>query len=379
MAAAPSSFRRGAHRRAPSTTSATTRSTRRVCRQHRELLRRRPGADRRSPDRFASTASTPGRVLRPAGHDGGHAGRQLQPRHAAAHRERRSQDRRSSRTRCSARRCSCSTTPSQAATSAVGSMSTSTRSRRRPSRPPASAGSLDIGQYQVGPLRYLRFNYTTGDAAGPEHDRQGDARRLRPGSRRTTRAARVHALGQRRHRQEALAHQHAADTGQARGGRGRDQERCCSRASWGSRGDELFCARQISNVGAFLGGNANNGAHYANGLTAMFIATGQDVANISESHAGVTYSQLLDNGDYYWSVTLTSLIVATHGGGTGLPTQRECLEMLGCYGTGKVESSPRSARPSSWPARRRSAAPCSTATGYRATTVSAATRRERGQ
>ena len=104
----------------------------------------------------------------------------------------------------------------------------------------------------------------------------------------------------------------------------------------GVEGHELFFARQISNVGSFLGGNANNGAHYANGLTAIFIATGQDVANISESHAGVTYSQLLDNGDYYWSVTLTSLIVATHGGGTGLPTQRECLEMLGCYGTGKV-------------------------------------------
>jgi hydroxymethylglutaryl-CoA reductase (NADPH) len=104
----------------------------------------------------------------------------------------------------------------------------------------------------------------------------------------------------------------------------------------GVEGHELFFARQVSNVGSFLGGNANNGAHYANGLTAIFIATGQDVANISESHAGVTYSQLLDNGDYYWSVTLTSLIVATHGGGTGLPTQRECLEMLGCYGTGKV-------------------------------------------
>jgi Hydroxymethylglutaryl-coenzyme A reductase len=88
---------------------------------------------------------------------------------------------------------------------------------------------------------------------------------------------------------------------------------------------------------SFLGGNANNGAHYANGLTAMFIAAGQDVANISESHAGVTYSQLLDDGDYYWSITLTSLIVATYGGGTGLTTQRECLELIGCYGAGKVK------------------------------------------
>jgi hydroxymethylglutaryl-CoA reductase (NADPH) len=58
---------------------------------------------------------------------------------------------------------------------------------------------------------------------------------------------------------------------------------------------------------------------------------------VSESHAGITYSQLLDSGDYYWSVTLPSLIVATHGGGTGLATQREGLEMLGCTGPGTVD------------------------------------------
>jgi hydroxymethylglutaryl-CoA reductase (NADPH) len=68
----------------------------------------------------------------------------------------------------------------------------------------------------------------------------------------------------------------------------------------------------------------------------MFIATGQDVANISESHAGVVYAQLLENGDYYWSITLPALIVATYGGGTSLATQNECLEMLGCVGKGKV-------------------------------------------
>ena len=86
----------------------------------------------------------------------------------------------------------------------------------------------------------------------------------------------------------------------------------------------------------------------------MFIATGQDVANVSESHAGVTYAQLLDNGDYYWSITLPSLIVATYGGGTGLadaarvPRDARLLRR----GQGR-RSSPRSAPPSCWPARRR--------------------------
>jgi hydroxymethylglutaryl-CoA reductase (NADPH) len=68
----------------------------------------------------------------------------------------------------------------------------------------------------------------------------------------------------------------------------------------------------------------------------MFIATGQDVANVSESSAGITYSEINEDGDFYFSITIPSLIVATYGGGTGLATQRECLELLGCYGTGKV-------------------------------------------
>jgi hydroxymethylglutaryl-CoA reductase (NADPH) len=69
----------------------------------------------------------------------------------------------------------------------------------------------------------------------------------------------------------------------------------------------------------------------------MFIATGQDVANVAESHAGLNYAELLDNGDFYWAVTLPSVICATYGGGTGLPTQRDCLEMMDCYGSGKAD------------------------------------------
>lgn len=92
----------------------------------------------------------------------------------------------------------------------------------------------------------------------------------------------------------------------------------------------------VANVGAFLSGANNNGAHSANGITAMFIATGQDVANVSESSAAVVYTELTLEKDLYISITIPSLIVATYGGGTGLATQRECLETLGCYGRGKV-------------------------------------------
>jgi hydroxymethylglutaryl-CoA reductase (NADPH) len=92
----------------------------------------------------------------------------------------------------------------------------------------------------------------------------------------------------------------------------------------------------VANVGAILSGANNNGAHSANGITAMFIATGQDVANVSESSAGIIYVELTEKKDLYISITIPSLIIATYGGGTGLATQKECLQMLGCYGRDKV-------------------------------------------
>jgi hydroxymethylglutaryl-CoA reductase (NADPH) len=92
----------------------------------------------------------------------------------------------------------------------------------------------------------------------------------------------------------------------------------------------------VANVGALLSGANNNGCHSANAITALFIATGQDVANVAEGAAATTYAELTKDGDLYFSITIPSLIVATHGGGTHLPTQRECLALLGCAGAGTV-------------------------------------------
>lgn len=100
--------------------------------------------------------------------------------------------------------------------------------------------------------------------------------------------------------------------------------------------ENLFYHAGVANVGAILSGANNNGLHSANGITAIFIATGQDVANVSESSAGIIYTELTPEKDLYLSITIPSLIVATYGGGTGLATQRECLRILGCEGKGKV-------------------------------------------
>ncbi|GAB3164358.1 hydroxymethylglutaryl-CoA reductase [Telluribacter humicola] len=93
---------------------------------------------------------------------------------------------------------------------------------------------------------------------------------------------------------------------------------------------------RIGHVGSLLSGTNNNGLHSVNGLAALFIATGQDVACLAESSAAITYSEITPVGNLYASVTLPSLVVGTYGGGTGLPTQRECLELMGCYGAGGV-------------------------------------------
>ena len=95
--------------------------------------------------------------------------------------------------------------------------------------------------------------------------------------------------------------------------------------------------RNASSNGATFAGSSYNGGHSANGIAAFFIATGQDEANVVESHTGNVVSEVLDNGDLYMSWTLPSLIVATFGGGTGLPTQNECLRMLDCVGAGKAK------------------------------------------
>ncbi|MCP4897538.1 MAG: hydroxymethylglutaryl-CoA reductase [bacterium] len=101
--------------------------------------------------------------------------------------------------------------------------------------------------------------------------------------------------------------------------------------------ESLHYHSSIANVGAFLSGANNNGCHSPNGITAMFIATGQDVANVAESSSGIIYTELTENRDLYMSLTIPSLIVGTYGGGTALATQRECLELLGCVGRNKVK------------------------------------------
>ena len=88
-------------------------------------------------------------------------------------------------------------------------------------------------------------------------------------------------------------------------------------------------------IGHLQAASAGYSAHAANGLTAIFIATGQDVANVVNSACAITCFEPRPEGVYV-SITLPALTVATVGGGTGLPTQREALSVMGCLGTGRA-------------------------------------------
>jgi hydroxymethylglutaryl-CoA reductase (NADPH) len=90
----------------------------------------------------------------------------------------------------------------------------------------------------------------------------------------------------------------------------------------------------MSTMGGIMSGAIGAQGHYANGLAALYLATGQDVACVAESAIGVTRFELRDDDALYASVMLPNIIVGTVGGGTGLPTQSAALSILGLNGAG---------------------------------------------
>jgi len=192
-----------------------------------------------------------------------------------------------------------------------------------------------IDPYIANNFVYLRFNFSTGDAAGQnmvgratyasynwilEHGKGIEKSYLESNFATDKKASHVNIMRTRGKRVTA----EATIT--------RDVMQQYLRV----KPEQLTHHYGVANVGAFLSGATSNALQSANGITAMFIATGQDVANVAESSAGILYTELTEKRDLYISLTIPSLIVATYGGGTNLATQRECLDILGCWGKGKV-------------------------------------------
>lgn len=195
---------------------------------------------------------------------------------------------------------------------------------------------LNIEQYPVSKMRWLRFNFSTGDAAGQNMVTKA------------TQNATQWILAQNPPGLENFSLAAGLDTDKKHSyinslrtrGKKVVAELVLPKAMMEDvlhvNVQKFYDLRRLSLTGANLAGSINNGAHSANGITAVFIATGQDVANVAESSCAQYFGEILENGDFYYSITIPALIVATYGGGTGLPTQKECLEMMDCFGKDKV-------------------------------------------
>lgn len=99
--------------------------------------------------------------------------------------------------------------------------------------------------------------------------------------------------------------------------------------------EQLIKSSSIGSAGLLLTGSIGQSCHFANAITAMSIALGQDPACASESHIGIARGTLLEDRSVHLTVTLPNMLVATVGGGTKLPSQKACLDLMGLAGNGK--------------------------------------------
>jgi hydroxymethylglutaryl-CoA reductase (NADPH) len=82
-------------------------------------------------------------------------------------------------------------------------------------------------------------------------------------------------------------------------------------------------------LGSIAAGAMGFNAHYANVLSAFFLATGQDPAHVVGGSTGVTCIEPRENGSVYMSIFLPDAPLGATGGGTSLSTQSEALKILG--------------------------------------------------
>lgn len=99
--------------------------------------------------------------------------------------------------------------------------------------------------------------------------------------------------------------------------------------------EQMLAYARLAQLGALMSGQIGAQGHYANGLAAFYIATGQDAACVAESAVGISRMEQRDGG-LFVSATLPNILVGSVGGGTSLPSQSAGLHILGLAGPGKA-------------------------------------------
>ena len=91
-------------------------------------------------------------------------------------------------------------------------------------------------------------------------------------------------------------------------------------------------SRRLAEQDGMVGYNIN----VANAIAAIFVATGQDLASIHESAVGILDLEKKEGG-LALKLKLPNLVIGTIGGGTHISRQKEVLELMACYGSGKID------------------------------------------
>ena len=99
--------------------------------------------------------------------------------------------------------------------------------------------------------------------------------------------------------------------------------------------DELLDLAFVGTHGAVASGMQSVAFTPATAIAAMFIATGQDVGMVGTSSMAHGTAYRVDGG-LHVAVRLSSVEVATVGGGTAYPYAQAWLRLMGCDGPGKV-------------------------------------------
>jgi hydroxymethylglutaryl-CoA reductase (NADPH) len=193
---------------------------------------------------------------------------------------------------------------------------------------------LGISPYVVGRTLYLRFHYTTGDAMGMNMATiatEAAARAIERGT-----GARLVALSGNMCTDKKAA---AINLIEGRGKSVVAEATLPGKLVWDKLHavpDDIVDVHIRKNlVGSAKAGALGFNAHFANVVAALFVATGQDAAQVVDGSLGFTTVEREGDG-LYVAVTLPALEVGTVGGGTRLPTQAEALRIMRCAGAGKA-------------------------------------------
>jgi hydroxymethylglutaryl-CoA reductase (NADPH) len=198
---------------------------------------------------------------------------------------------------------------------------------------------LDIQPFQLGRRLHLRFYFRTGDSMGMNSATKYSSNAVKVLMERYP-FVRLKSLTGNLCTDKKASHINILL------GRGKSVEthavisRDVIRRIFGVEPESIVELNHLKNYqGSSLAGTVSGfNANVANTIAAMFIATGQDCAQITESSSCFVHAET-DGDSLVFGVTLPCLEIATVGGGTGFGTAKECLEILGCHGPGSPPGS----------------------------------------